>query len=37
MAADRRAHGVPVQPHTWERLDELAVRLGVAMPSRLGA
>jgi LDH2 family malate/lactate/ureidoglycolate dehydrogenase len=35
IAAERRAHGVPVQPFTWERLAVLAERLGVPMPPRL--
>lgn len=35
VAAERRAHGVPVQPFTWQRLAGLAAELGVAVPPHL--
>ncbi len=35
VAAERRAHGVPVQPFTWQRLADLAAELRVAVPPRL--
>jgi LDH2 family malate/lactate/ureidoglycolate dehydrogenase len=32
---ERRRDGVPVQPFTWQRLEELAGEFGVPLPDRL--